>query len=56
MPRRAGAIPGIVADGLRAAVENLPADQLVDAVMNAGSLLNQASGVLGPLSKVLGGL
>ena len=53
---RADAIPGIVADGLRAAIENLPADQLVGAVMNAGSLFNQASGVLDPLSKILGGL
>ena len=51
---RAGAIPGIVADGLRAAVENLPADQLVAAVMNAGSLFNQVGGMLGPLSELLG--
>ena len=52
---RAGAIPGIVADGLRAAVENLPADQLAGAVINAASLLNQVGGVLGPLSELLGG-
>lgn len=49
---RAGAIPGIAADALRQAIESLPADQLVDAVRNAGSLLDQ----LGPLGDVLGQL
>jgi hypothetical protein len=51
---RAGAIPGIVADGLRAAARSLPADQLVAAVMNASNLLDQATGVLGPLGEFLG--
>jgi len=51
---RADAIPGSVANGLRAVVENLPADQLVAAVMNSGNLFNQLGGVLGPLSGLLG--
>jgi hypothetical protein len=45
----AGAIPGIVADGLRAVARNLPADELVDATTDAANLLDQASGVLGLL-------
>jgi hypothetical protein len=49
---RAGAIPGIVADALRQAIENLPADQLVSAARNAGGLLDQ----LGPLGGLLGQL
>jgi hypothetical protein len=51
----AGALPGSVADGLRAVVEGLPADQLVAAATNAATLFGQASGVLGPLSELLGG-
>jgi hypothetical protein len=51
---RAGAIPGIVADGLRQVIENLPADQLVSAAKNAGSLLDQLSATLGPLGGLLG--
>jgi hypothetical protein len=51
---RAGAIPGIVADALRQVIENLPADQLVSAARNAGSLFDQLSGVLGPLGSLLG--
>jgi hypothetical protein len=53
---RAGAIPGSVANGLRAVVESLPTDQLVAAAMNSGNLFNQAGGVLGPMSELLGGL
>jgi hypothetical protein len=49
---RAGAIPGIVADALRQGIESLPADQLVDAARNAGTLFDQ----LGPLGDVLGQL
>jgi hypothetical protein len=49
---RAGAIPGIVADALRQGIESLPADQLVGAARNAGSLLDQ----LGPLGGLLGQL
>jgi hypothetical protein len=52
----AGAIPGPIADALRAAIESLPADQLVNAARNARDLFNQAAGVLGPLSDLLGGL
>jgi hypothetical protein len=52
----AGAIPGPIADALRTAIESLPADQLVNAARNAGNLFNQAAGVLGPLSDLLGGL
>ena len=53
---RAGAIPGIVADGLREVARNLPDDQLVAAVMDAAKLFGQASGLLGPLGELLGGL
>ena len=53
---RAGAIPGIVADGLREVARNLPDDQLVAAVMDAANLFGQASGLLGPLGELLGGL
>jgi hypothetical protein len=49
---RAGAIPGFVADALRQAIQNLPADQLVSAARNAGGLLDQ----LGPLGGLLGQL
>jgi hypothetical protein len=52
----AGAIPAPIADALRAAIESLPADQLVNAARNARDLFNQAAGVLGPLSDLLGGL
>lgn len=52
----AGAIPGPIADALRAAIESLPADQLVNAARNARDLFSQAAGVLGPLSDLLGGL
>jgi len=50
---RAGAIPGIVGDGLRQAIESLPADQLVAAAQNAGALFDQLSGSLGPLGGLL---
>ena len=49
---RAGPIPGIVAEALRQGIESLPADQLVAAARNAGSLLDQ----LGPLGGLLGQL
>jgi hypothetical protein len=52
---RAGALPTIVADGLREVVRNLPADRLVDAAINAASLFDQPGGVLGPLGPLLGG-
>jgi hypothetical protein len=51
---RAGAIPGVVADGLRAAIKNLPADELVTAVQDTSNLFNQAGGVLAPLGGLLG--
>jgi hypothetical protein len=51
---RAGAIPGVVADSLRAAARSLPADQLVTAVMDAADLIDQALGALGPLGDLLG--
>lgn len=53
---RAGAIPGLVAAPLRALVERLPADQLAATVRDASSLLDQAGGLLGPLSGILNGL
>lgn len=52
---RAGAIPGLIADGLREVIQDLPADQLVDAARNAAGLLGKVNGVLGPLSGLLGG-
>jgi hypothetical protein len=51
---RAGAIPGIVADALRQAIQTLPADQLVAAARNAGALFDQLSGPLGQLGGLLG--
>jgi hypothetical protein len=53
---RAGAIPPIVADGLRDLIESLPADQLIAAVRNAGNLLDQAGPLLGPLGDLFGGI
>jgi len=53
---QAGAIPGIVADGLRELIQSLPADQLVASVRNAGALLDRAGPVLGPLGELFGGL
>jgi len=53
---QAGAIPGIVADGLRELIQSLPADQLVASVRNAGALLDQAGPGLGPLGELFGGL
>jgi hypothetical protein len=52
----AGAIPGPIADALRAAIERLPADQLVEAARNAATLFGQAGAVLGPLGDLLGAL
>lgn len=51
---RAGAIPGPLAAALRAAIESLPAGQLISAMRNAASLLQPGGGVLGPLSGLLG--
>ncbi len=51
-----GTIPAPVAAGLHALVDNLPADQLVAAARNAGSLLGQAGGTLGTLQDFLNGL
>jgi hypothetical protein len=53
---RAGELPGPVADGLSAIAARLPADQIVAAIRNAGGLLNQAGGFLGPLAQALGAL
>ena len=53
---RAGAIPGIVADGLRQVVQQLPADQLVAAVKDASTLLGDAQSVLGTIQDFFNGL
>jgi hypothetical protein len=53
---RAGALPGLIADGLREVIQNLPADQLVDVARDAARLLDQAGGVLAPLNGLLPGL
>jgi hypothetical protein len=50
----AGAIPGLVATGLRAVAANLPADQLIATVRNAGGLLNQL-GISPSIPGILGG-
>jgi hypothetical protein len=51
-----GTIPGPVAAGLHTVVENLPADQLVAAARNAGTLLGDASGAFGAIQGFLNGL
>jgi hypothetical protein len=53
---RAGALPGIVADGLRHVVEQLPADQLVAAVKDASNLLSDAQSLLGQIQDFFNGL
>jgi hypothetical protein len=53
---RAGAIPGIVADGLRELIQRLPADQLIASARNAATLLEQAGPLLGPLGELFGAL
>jgi hypothetical protein len=53
---RAGAIPGVVATGLRSVAEQLPVEDVVAAVRNAGTLLNDASSVIGQLQGFLNGL
>ena len=51
-----GTIPGPVASALHAAAENLPVDQLIASVRDAGNLLGQASGVLGEIQDLFNGL
>jgi hypothetical protein len=51
---RAGAIPGIVADGLRAIVAQLPVDQLIGSVRDAGKLLKGAEATIGSLGGLFG--
>ncbi len=53
---RAGAIPGIVATGLRRVAEGLPADQVVAAVKNASRLFGEAQDVLGQIEDFFNGL
>ena len=52
----AGAIPGIVAGGLRAAAQQLPIDELIASVRNASNLLGQAGPLLDQLGQFLNGL
>jgi hypothetical protein len=53
---RAGAIPGPVATGLRAVVEQLPMQEVVASIRDASSLLNDATSVLGQIEDFLNGL
>lgn len=53
---RAGAIPGLVATGLRNLVDQLPADELVAAVRNASRLFSQAQDLLGQIEGFFNGL
>jgi hypothetical protein len=53
---RAGAIPGVVATGLRSVVQQLPADQVVSAVRDASALLNDATSIIGQVQQFLNGL
>jgi hypothetical protein len=53
---RNGTIPAPVASALHSVAEDLPADQLVNAVRDAGGLLGQAGGALGQLQDFLNGL
>jgi hypothetical protein len=52
----AGAIPGIVADGLRQVIQGLPADQIVEAARNASTLFGDAQDVLGQIENFFNGL
>ena len=53
---QAGAIPGIVADGLRQVIQGLPADQIVEAARNASTLFGDAQDVLGQIENFFNGL
>ncbi len=50
-----GTLPGPVASALHAVAENLPVDQLIASVRDAGNLLDQAGGLLGPIEDFLNG-
>jgi hypothetical protein len=52
---RAGALPGLIADGLREVIQGLPADQLVEVARDAARLLDGARGLLAPLDGLLSG-
>jgi hypothetical protein len=51
-----GTIPAPVASALHSVAENLPVDQLIASVRDAGNLLDQASGVLGEIQDFFNGL
>ena len=53
---RAGELPGPVADALSAIAGQLPADQVVGAIRDAGDLLDRAGALLGPLDQIFGGV
>ncbi len=50
-----GDLPGLVAAGLREVVANLPADQLISTIRNAGGLLGQLGVDVPSLPNILGG-
>lgn len=52
----AGAIPGVVASGLRAVVTHLPIDGLIASVRDGGKLLDQIGGIPGALGDLIDGL
>jgi hypothetical protein len=45
----AGALPSFVADGMRTAAENLPVDETIALIEDAGALFDDAEGILGGL-------
>jgi hypothetical protein len=53
---RAGAIPGVVATSLRAVAQQLPTEEVVSAVRDASTLLNNATSLFGQLQGFLNGL
>jgi len=53
---RAGAIPGPIATGLRAVIEQLPVQEVVASIRDASTLLDNATSVLGQLENLLNGL
>jgi len=52
--QRAGALPPLIADPLRAAVEDIPLEQAIELVRDARSALRNLESLLGPAGGLLG--
>jgi hypothetical protein len=50
---RAGALPGLAAEPLRAIVERIPVDEAIAVIQDARGFLGQAGGLLGSLGELL---